>query len=214
MKKDINVILFWGGIWGLVEATLGYVLHMIPISVGWCLWFPLAFFFMNKVYKHTEKPISVIYTSLLVAAIKFVNIMLPGSINRVVNPAVAIILEGTVVFIFYIIANKYRHTSEVRYLDTLGVSLAWRIFYIFYVLVMPLSIIKSSPVTEGTKALANFLALESLVNSIIIYFYMIVIPKIVRKYGKESSKDNRINLFRPVISLPLILIVVILQRML
>jgi hypothetical protein len=44
MEKLMLAVLFYGGIWGVFEATVGYLLHLLPFSIGWLVWYPIACF--------------------------------------------------------------------------------------------------------------------------------------------------------------------------
>lgn len=116
MERNITTIIFWGATWGLVEATLGYVLHSVLLSVGWFFWFPLAFFFMNRVFKRTGSLVSILYTSSIAAGIKLVNFLLPTRIDRVINPAVSILLEGLMVFAVFAIVEYKKDFFRFKYL--------------------------------------------------------------------------------------------------
>ncbi len=43
-KKELwTTIVFFGGLWGgLLEATLGYVLHLVPAYISGIIMFPIA----------------------------------------------------------------------------------------------------------------------------------------------------------------------------
>ena len=51
MSRKFWLILFWGSMWGLTEATAGFFLHLwavvLPGLPGF-LMFPIAFYFMFK----------------------------------------------------------------------------------------------------------------------------------------------------------------------
>lgn len=101
MKRYWSSIVFWGALWGFTEATLGYVLHSLSLNIGWVLWFPLAFCFIDSVYRKTNNLNSIIFTSFIAATIKMVDFIMPVSPDRVVNPAVSIIFEGLAVFVLF-----------------------------------------------------------------------------------------------------------------
>lgn len=145
MKRNASVIIFWGAVWGLVEATLGYVLHSFSLSVGWFFWFPLAFYFMDRVYRYTNSLSSVLYTSTIAAAIKLIDFLLPTGIDRIVNPAVSILLEGLAVFVVFKIIEHRQDFFRFKYLEALAVSIGWRMLYIGYILLMPVFFFNVSP---------------------------------------------------------------------
>ncbi|HBL37426.1 MAG TPA: hypothetical protein DDZ55_11530 [Firmicutes bacterium] len=55
MTKGWNHVLFWGALWGIIEATVGHLLHQAALPLGWLFWFPLAVGFMQMVYSQTQK---------------------------------------------------------------------------------------------------------------------------------------------------------------
>ena len=60
-------VLLFGGLWGLVEASLGTLLHMIPHGARLIFWssttvlLPIAYFLMGACYKKTGAASSIIY---------------------------------------------------------------------------------------------------------------------------------------------------------
>lgn len=186
MRKNINAIIRWGAVWGLVEATLGYILHSIPLSVGWFFWFPLAFYFMHKVYKQTNSLSSMFFTSAIAASIKLINFLLPTRIDRVVNPVVSILLEGLTVFAVYKLIENRKSFFRLRYIEALTVSVGWRVLYIIYILLMPRFFFDLSPL-RAVNPLLKFLVLESITNSLIIYAYIKITERADRGVGEEEA---------------------------
>jgi hypothetical protein len=99
--QGIITVLFWGSLWGLAEATLGHILHMlrIPGLAGFVM-FPAGVFFMLKAYKALSKLSVILSTSLVAATIKLSNILFPGTTSlEVLRPAIAIICESLALFV-------------------------------------------------------------------------------------------------------------------
>ena len=169
MKKEISIIVFWGAIWGIVEATLGYILHNISFTlfnISGLIMFPIAFYFMSKVYKECNKISSIFYVSIIAALIKLTNLIIPGiMVIKVVKPAISILAEGLVVFCIYKLFDNKK--SSFKYMVPILVSLSWRGIF---ALLIKLSII------SGTIAYFNFIFLEGLVNSLFI-FILLAIPE-------------------------------------
>jgi len=95
------IALFWGSLWGLAEATLGHILHLlrIPGLAGFVM-FPVGVFFMIKAYQDSRNLNMILATSIVAATIKLSNMLFPGTIPfDVLRPAIAIICESLVVFI-------------------------------------------------------------------------------------------------------------------
>ena len=93
-------VLFWGGLWGIVEATLGTILHL-PAFEGAGLFLgssviiiPIAYFLMANCYKRTNSFYSVYLMGVLAALIKLSVGFVIGFINKVYNPAIYIVVES------------------------------------------------------------------------------------------------------------------------
>ena len=110
MIKKTNIIqriLFLGSLWGVCEATIGYLLHFLPSGLSGMFMFPIGFYFMYNAYLSTEKHSAVIMTGLIAASIKFIDFFLPShSPISVINPSMSIILETLVVFGYLKITSK------------------------------------------------------------------------------------------------------------
>jgi len=169
MKKEISIIVFWGAIWGLVEATLGYILHIINLgffNISGLIMFPIGFYFMNRAYKECNKISVIFYVSIIAAFIKLTNLIIPGMIvMKVVNPATAILLEGICVLGIYKLFEK--NNNYFKYILPILVSLGWRGAY---ALLIKLSII------SGTITYFNFIVLEGVINSVFI-FTLLEVPE-------------------------------------
>lgn len=103
-KSILNIVLtvvFFGAIWGLLEATIGYILHWLPSMVSGLVMFPIGAALMYAAYRNTDKKSVIIYVGLIAAAIKAINLLMPlpaiGPI-KVINPMVSIVLQALVVF--------------------------------------------------------------------------------------------------------------------
>lgn len=180
MKKHISIIVFYGALWGLVEATLGHVLHVLPMKIGWMFWFPIAFFFMKTIYLKTGEKSSVIYLAIIAALIKLIDFFNPVRIDYVINPAISIILEGLVMFAGLKIIEKYKVT--INYFSLISISTGWRILYILYVLCLPYSWIKISPIGDWNH-FSQYFIIENIINSLIIYACYKLANKLNRKNG-------------------------------
>jgi hypothetical protein len=95
------IVLFWGSLWGLAEATLGHILHLlrIPGLAGFVM-FPVGVFFMLKAYRDTWNLNTILATSIVAATFKLSNMLFPGTTPMdVFKPALAIICESLVVVV-------------------------------------------------------------------------------------------------------------------
>nr|QCB64990.1 hypothetical protein [uncultured bacterium] len=119
------VILFWASIWGIAEATLGWILHMSHTpGVGYIL-FPIALLCMTSAISQTGKTRSAVYVALGAAVIKLSDLFLLGGCPffYVTNPAVYIALEGVATAIFFQWTERFALNSPARYLKAFGVGL-------------------------------------------------------------------------------------------
>lgn len=100
-KTTILMILFMGALWGIAEATLGYVLHFLPHGMSGMFMFPVGMYFMYNAYKKSNKTQAVIWVAMIAASVKLIDLALPTrSPMSVINPATSILLESLVVFAF------------------------------------------------------------------------------------------------------------------
>ena len=98
-KKVLNVlfsVLLFGGLWGILEATLGSLLHMhfIPNTMflaSSTIMVPIAYFLMGACYKRTGTFASSIYMAILAGAIKLIACLI---FHMAVNPVYYILMEG------------------------------------------------------------------------------------------------------------------------
>lgn len=180
----LSIILFWGALWGITEATVGYLLHMLPFRVPTgSILFPIGYYFMQKSYKETKDLKSIFYTSSIAASIKLINLFIPMiPIIKVINPFACILLEGLAVTL---VVKLFEYEEEpIKYIHSLIMSLSWRIGYyiVCFTISIPLGIMKSSSVLDKNRFI-EFFFINGFINSLIIYFY----SKFVAKNNKESK---------------------------
>jgi len=159
--------LFWGFLWGVVEATLGHTLHLIPIpGLAGFIMFPIGMVFMVRAWLSTGNPSSIFLASTAAAAIKMFDMFLPGlGIFAAVNPALAILCEGLAVAALFSVVR-----SEQRFhpFSILSVSLSWRLIY-FGLIAAPVALMGAPNFFMlGPSILFKYFILESLVNAFLI----------------------------------------------
>lgn len=99
MKNRLNIVfsvLLFGGLWGILEATLGSVLHMhfVPNTMflaSTTVMLPIAYFLMGACYKRTGTFRSVFYMGALAASMKLIACLL---FHMSFNPVYHILLES------------------------------------------------------------------------------------------------------------------------
>ncbi len=89
-------VLLFGGLWGILEATLGTLLHVKSLGMYACsttIMVPIAFMLMGACYKRSGSFLSSIYMGILAASIKAI---VCGIFHLSFNPVYYILLESAV----------------------------------------------------------------------------------------------------------------------
>jgi hypothetical protein len=174
MNKKVIQIVYWGSLWGIAEATLGYVLHMGAIQlpgVPGFLMFPVAFYFMRKAYVATGKAGAVSQVALVAALIKCCDFLIPANIPiRILNPALSILLEGLAVALIFAYAE--RRNTTIGFASVFAMGILWRAVLLFHLFLISLINLPAALVTDGLLVSLRFLFLESFVNAILMSGYL------------------------------------------
>ncbi|RJX27716.1 MAG: hypothetical protein C4537_00260 [Acholeplasma sp.] len=125
MRKQLATLLFFGSIWGLLEATLGYALHFLPILISGSIMFPLAAIILMMAEKKLKSPWSLMWIGLIAASIKSINFLMPGLLPiKTYNPMIAIMIQSLVMVGVVFIAKKSPQGITMLALGL--VSFLWR----------------------------------------------------------------------------------------
>ncbi len=164
-------VIAWASIWGIFEATVGYFVHLIPINIGWLIWYPVACFFMANVYRKTGSATSIIAAGALCAAIKMLNLLPPGRIDRVINPAVSILFEALAMAA--VVAVLRRHAVNrgplAKAVAVLAMGTCWRLAYILYLLFLVPDWMREISVISDVNLLVPFLVTQNLATCLILF---------------------------------------------
>lgn len=168
MKKEyIKYGLFFGGVLGILEVTLGYILHLLPSGISGAIMYPILFAIGVMAYKSSNSLKSVYVMSSTAALIKLTNLaigLLPTV--KVVNPAIAILLEGiSVALVLKFTADRLK---DFNFETVLVGSLSWRVIFLIYLTVNFTLGIKGRMIESGTLAIVEYLS-YSLINAVIIF---------------------------------------------
>ncbi len=206
-KQLISTIIFFGGLWGIVEATIGYVLHIIPglsLYMSGAVLFAFATFILYKAYAITNSRTSLLLIGGVAAAIKSVNFFLPlFSPFKVINPMLSIIMESLMVVAVISLLNKKSVTQKISGL--LIASVGWRLLFFAYT--------GYQYITTGYVYLENitqylqFFGLYA-VGSAILALGIIYLDKAVM-----TNKSTKINI-NPVVSMASLIIAIVLTILL
>ena len=154
ITQFIVLIIFWGSLWGLAEATLGHILHIlgIPGLAGFVM-FPVGLWTMIQAYTFSGRRSAVLATALVACCIKLTDL--------------AILLESLVAMAFLPAPAK---TGEPLCLPRLaGMAFSWRVLYAFVLGGLSLVFPVRSFFDLGWERMLSFFGLESLVNSVLLF---------------------------------------------
>jgi hypothetical protein len=220
----IWISLFWGSLWGMTEATLGHILHQIPIpGIAGYVMFPVGIFFMVKAFRHSGKLPAIFLTALVAANIKLVNLFLPAhSPFAAVNPALAIICESFAVGLFFGLRDFKKILSRLD--SAFGLVFVWRLIYGLMIMILSAGFI--SPVrsfTErGSAPIVGFFFLETIINAVLVYafFHKYKFPQISGRFLFLKTQINKSCFFRYIFkypalnTIPLVIVAIALELLL
>jgi hypothetical protein len=172
-KQMVLAALFWGALWGIAEATIGYLAHLVVILPGMAgfIMFPIGFYFMTRAYKSTGKPGVLLGTAAVAAAIKLVDLFLPGLTPiHTVSPAICILTEAVAVGLVFKLSNL--EPVQFRFREALMASAGWRLGFMFYSAVLFVLSLSGEFVQLGLDHMLRFLLLGSVINAVVIVAYL------------------------------------------
>lgn len=107
-NAGIKTIVFWGAVWGILEATLGWFMHLMHFKGEALVLYPMGLFCMMMAVRQSGQVSAAVKVAVVAALVKLVNLfMLPAvPVFHVTNPAVAIFLEGLVTWGFCVYMQK------------------------------------------------------------------------------------------------------------
>ena len=193
VTKIAMVSLFWGALWGIAEATLGYLAHLITVIPGIAgfIMFPIGFYFMTRAYKAVGKTGVLFSTAAVAASIKLLDLFLPGlSPIKTINPALSILMEALAVMVVFKLLDGSRvEAGGFRFRDALAASAGWRLGFLFYSSLLFVFAVSEEFIQMGLVHLLRFMLLESVINALIIVGYL-KMEKLL-KWEKWSFADVR-----------------------
>jgi hypothetical protein len=132
MKENKSIwiyVLFFGALWGILEATLGYVLQFLPPLVSGSVMFPIAATLMLVTYQNTKSRKAMIYVAAIAATIKAINLFMPGlPAIKTYNPMIAIMLQSMVLVVFIPLFKKNSMPAVIMGIAVVGFS--WRLLFL------------------------------------------------------------------------------------
>ncbi|MBU0996530.1 MAG: hypothetical protein KKE16_00630 [Firmicutes bacterium] len=174
MKKHLTTILFLGAIWGLLEATLGYVLHFLPALISGSILFPIATLVMLRTYQVTNSKKSVFGVAVTASLIKSVNLLMPNlSVWKVINPMISILVEALLVVAVLGVLSSNKVLPKIIALPL--VSITWRAIFLGALAIQYTTgaMAVASPLIASTSSIVDFAIVSGLLSGAIatlIYF--------------------------------------------
>ncbi len=183
MKKlslqRLSVILFYGSIWGILEASLGYALHFLPALISGSIMFPLVTFILLRAYANKKSKSDLLWIGVIAAAIKSVNLLMPSfNIWKTINPMICIVLESLMVIAVVSMLNKESIAKRLVALPL--ASIGWNAIYLAYLGVTFLITGTLAIQIASVSALTNYLLINCLFSGILatgVYFIGLMFDK-------------------------------------
>lgn len=139
MKKSnswIVEVVFFGSVWGILEASLGYVLHFLPTLLSGTVMFAIASFLLYRAYRRTQSKTALFTIGVIAAAIKALDFFLPAhpvyGYVKVINPMFCIVVEALVLAVLLPVLVQKKSLPSLAVLP--GASILWRGMFIFYLI--------------------------------------------------------------------------------
>lgn len=195
-KNPVLTALAWASLWGIFEATAGYLLHLISFGLGWLIWYPAAFFFLSAVRRQTGRAWPAALSGLLCATVKMLNLLLPGSIDKVLNPAMSIIFEALAfTCAAFILSRAFKGRGE-PFAGALAILLsntAWRALYALYLrFCVPTWMCEISVISSPQKS-AEFFLTQNLITSLITIAGCLLAKYLFKRFKPTVKKPSRLN---------------------
>jgi len=88
--------LFWGAVWGLGEATLGHILHLVRVpGLPGLIMAPFAVVIMGRLAARSRGAGAILVAGVTAASFKFLDLLVPGTdMLALSRPIQAILLEA------------------------------------------------------------------------------------------------------------------------
>ena len=135
MKPNSNrsLLIGLGALWGLSEATLGWGMHLLHLPYRSLVLFPIGLFLMLYGVRRTGKARAAWQIAMIAALIKLTNLLMPGIFPAyyVINPAVAVLLEGLAVFAFSYFYFEQPEGKNAAFYTSWVSAFAWILLYQF-----------------------------------------------------------------------------------
>lgn len=186
-KKLLVQILFFGALWGIVEATLGYVLHFIPGTLAGSILFPIAGIILYRAYNVTGSKTALLWIGVVAAMIKAVNFFLPQvSIFKTINPMMSIIMEALMVVA--VVSLLTSEKQPVKLLAFPVASIAWRGLFVGWMWFQYTTTGNLAPYLATPALITQFIVITGLVSGAIGSLFIIINDHVTLRLPQVSHR--------------------------
>lgn len=169
----IFVVLFFGALWGFLEATLGTVLHLDAFDsiffASTAVMVPVAYLICATAYKQTGKIRSTFYVGLIAAAIKSICFAFVPMVNKVVNPMVSILMESLFVGVAIYLVRPTKVLSLKSFVSFMIMSTAYRLVYMGYSMLTE-PVFQSAYIKDGVVNFDNIISFVIITNGLSVVY--------------------------------------------
>jgi hypothetical protein len=198
----ITKIIFFGSLWGFLEATLGYVLHFVPALISGSIMFPIVLLILYKAYASLGSRKAIFFVAMVAMMIKSVNLLLPFlHPARTINPMVAMFLEASLVFA--IIPMLESDKLSVKVSSIVAASLVWRLAFVGYQGINFLATGFLAKYLESFSSAVSFIILEGLTGTVLALVAFLLLEK---TYFLKKQEDFKIS---PLVSYSMLILAII-----
>ncbi len=132
MKIKLNINFWWivlsGSLWGLIEASLGFLLHQLSMSsIAGHVMMPIGFSLLLLCYRKSRVVWGMPVMAVIAAQVKLINLFMGAPAPAVVNPVFSILAMGFLLMGFKTIAKKRSFTSVLPVVAVM--SLSWSLLH-------------------------------------------------------------------------------------
>jgi hypothetical protein len=194
-KKMISAAIFWGSIWGLAEATLGYLLHVSKIpGLAGAVMSAVAFYLLYRLYQQTGYVAAVISASLIAAGLKGLDMIFsPLGFIDIVNPVQAIILEGLAAAASLKILERGPNRRSTFILSGLLFSFGSNLAYGLISFIESLAFYSGNIFQTGPVSLAKFFLLSPLVTGFFVIGWLMAGKITANNQGRKLKQVDSIR---------------------
>lgn len=196
MKKQFSLILFYGALWGILEASIGHILHFVPTTIAGSVMFPIASVILINAYSRLDSKRALFYVAIVASMVKSIDLFLPAiSVYKTINPMMAFIFEALLVVAVISLVTKDNVKSNALGMQVASIS--WRAMFIGYMAVQYVISGNLAPYISDLNFALSFLLIEGVISALLAtgLFYMVKFIKSKERLSFRVSPAFSASLF-------------------